>query len=121
MGRPPGAKTVRFGKAKEAREAISERLSEIVDGYLTLIKDAHAAESWDVAMRGYQFLLEHAPKDEDGTKVLDQSVNKEPAKVQGPTGPTIQIGIALSGPKPVPALPEATVEAEVIDTAPDSN
>src|SRR5256885_583045 len=106
MGRPPGSKTVYFSKVKEAREALRDKAVDLFTGYLTLIQTAQAAEEFQVAAEGYQFLMKHLPKDEAGLTLLDAPVDKQPTK-GGSVGPTIQIGIAL-GPRPeVKALPPA--------------
>lgn len=95
-----------FSKVKQAREALRERANEILDGYLELIKTAQAAEEFQVAAEGYQFLLKHMPKDEEGNLLLEPPIDKGPGGKTGPVGPTIQIGIALG---PRPTLPPADV------------
>lgn len=111
MARPPGSPTVYFSKVKQAREALREKALELFEGYMVLIKDAHAAQEFEVAADGYQFLMKHLPKDEEGLTLLDAPVDKI-TKELGPKGPTIQIGIAL-GPKVEPrALPPIDIEVD---------
>jgi hypothetical protein len=106
-----------FSKVKEARQALASKSLELFEQYQSLIKDAIAAQEFDVAQKGLQFLLEHLPKDEDGLTMLDRSVDaKQPVdSKKGPSGPTIQIGIALTAPKPQSALPEAVIDLEPLD------
>lgn len=113
MARPTGSKTVYFSKVKEAREALRDKAVELFTGYMALIQTAQAAEEFQVAAEGYQFLMKHLPKDEAGLTLLDSPVDKQVVKT-GSSGPTIQIGIAL-GPRPeVKALPPA-VDIDLIE------
>lgn len=104
-----------FSKVKEARAALAAKSLDLFEQYQTLIKDAIAAQEFEVAQKGLQFLLEHLPKDEDGTTLLDPSIDTKKVEAKGGGGPTIQIGIALGGKKESPALPAA----DVIDIEPD--
>jgi hypothetical protein len=109
MARPKGTKNVYFSSVKQAREAIREKAMELVEGYMSLIQTAQAAEEFQVAAEGYQFLMKHLPKDEEGNALLDAPIDKGATVKTGPTGPTIQIGIAL-GPQPAQkALPPVNV------------
>lgn len=109
MSRPKGSKTIYFSTVKEAREALAAKSLELFEQYQTLIKEAIAAQQFKVAQEGLQFLMEHLPKDEDGVRFLDPSVDNNVTGKSGPTGPTIQIGIALA-PKPeqksLPPIPK---------------
>jgi hypothetical protein len=115
MARPKGSKTVYFSSVKEARDALRAKAMELIDGYMDLITEARAAQELEVAAEGYQFLLKHLPKDEQGITLLDTAVDKVSKEAVGPKGPTIQIGIALGGIKPKELAPA------VIDVEPDSN
>jgi hypothetical protein len=110
-----------FTKVKIARELLREKSEEILADYLDVVAKARDAGEYEVAAKSLQWLIEHMPADEDGKGLVDVSVDKkQQAVVQGPTGPTIQIGIQVGGldkkqlpidkPKELPA-----VEAEVID------
>lgn len=117
MSRPIGSKTVYFSKVKEAREALAAKSLALFEMYETLIKDAIAAQEFDVAAKSLQFLLEHMPKDADGTSLLEAGVDRpRPEAEKGPKGPTIQIGIAFGAPQQK-ALPPAV---EVIDVTTDT-
>lgn len=106
---------------KEAREALADKALEVLEGYLSFIKDAHAAQEFEVANDAYQFLIRHMPKitvgELDGGMVepnIDKDVKgSRPEKDNKPVGPTIQIGIALGQKQ----LKEAAVE--VIDVTND--
>lgn len=109
MARPKGSKTVYFSKVKEAREAISAKALDLFNTYETLIKDAIAAQDFETASKGLQFLMEHMPKDEDGVSLLETSVDKVAKIEKGSSGPTIKIGIALGGVTAQKELPPAAI------------
>lgn len=103
-----------FPKVKEAREALAAKALELFDNYMNMIKEAQAAGDYEVANEGYQFLMSHMPKDEDGQTLLEPSVDAKKELAKGSAGPTIQIGIALgSKPKELP-------QAHVIEVDPDN-
>lgn len=105
-----------FSKAREAREALQEKAKLILALYLTNIKRAGKAGNHEVVQKSLEFLMEHFPADEEGTKLIDPSVDKTRSDSGGPTGPTIQIGFSLGGIKPRESLPPAATE--VIDVTP---
>jgi hypothetical protein len=102
-------KKIYFPKVKEARAVLAAKALEVFEGYMRLIQEAHAAQEFKVAQEGYQFLLTHMPRGE-GDGLIDSDVDNNPTGNNGPTGPTIQIGIALAPPKPKELAP-----VEVID------
>jgi hypothetical protein len=109
-------KRVYFSKVKEAREALASKSIELFDTYMVLIKEALAAQEFDVAQRGLQFLMEHIPKDEDGVTFLDPSIDKSDKTSKGPSGPVIKIGFALGGISPQKELPTAVIDVTPEET-----
>ena len=103
-----------FPRVREAREALAARALELFELQMQIARDALANGEFEQANKAVQFLMEHMPKDSEGNTLLDPSVDKVQVK-QGPTGPTIQIGIAL-GSKQIKALPSV----EVIDVTDDT-
>jgi hypothetical protein len=95
-----------FSSVRSAREALRERVHDVVDAYLLNAKAAAAAGEFESARQSFQWLLEHMPKDDDGVQVIDHSVDK-PKSEGKVAGPTINLGFALGGIKPVQGLPEA--------------
>jgi hypothetical protein len=107
------SKAAPFSRVREAREAIAAKALELFENYMKMIKKAEDADDFEVASKGYQFLIEHMPKDEDGKSILDPSIDhKGPTGKVGPVGPQIQIGIALTTPKALPPV-------DVIDVTDD--
>lgn len=107
MGRPKGSKTAYFSKVKEARAALAAKALDLFTMYERLIKDAIEAQDFDTAQKGLQYLLMHMPKDDDGTTLLEPSVDNTPSKEKGSSGPTIKIGVMLGGVNRPPELPPA--------------
>jgi hypothetical protein len=102
-----------FPKVKEAREAARARALEILDDFQSTIKLAVAAGDYESAMKSFQWLLEHLPADEDGTQVIDASVDAK-KQIEGPAGPQINIGFRISGvPDTEPARVTATAPAQI--------
>lgn len=114
MPRAKGTKTVYFSKVKEAREALKDKALELFEQYQSLIRDAIAAQDFETASKGLQFLMEHMPKDEDGVALLEPSVDKTPSQNKGNSGPTIKIGVMLGGVPKTPELPPA-IDVDVIE------
>lgn len=110
MGRIKGAKTIYFSKVKEAREKIASEALELYDMYKGLIRDAIASEDFETASKGLQFLMDHIPADNEGTRLLDPSVDKGPTTDKGNSGPVIRIGIALGGVTKIQELPPAIID-----------
>lgn len=111
-----GSKRVYFPKVKEAREALAQKALDLFEGYLKLIQEAQAAQKFEVAAKGYEFLMSHMPKDDDGVTMIDSNIDKGPSSGTGEGGLTVQIGIALATPKVKGALPPSSHdEGDVID------
>jgi hypothetical protein len=108
------SKAAPFSRVREAREAIAAKALELFEGYMKMIKKAEDADQFEVASKGYQFLIEHMPKDEEGRTLIDPSIDKGPTGKVGPVGPQIQIGIALTTPKALPPV-------EVIDVTDETS
>ena len=106
-----------FPKVKLAREALKERAAEILESYISLAAEARAAGEFDVAAEILWKLIDHIPE-EDGERMIDGSVDK-PKQVEGQTGPSIQIGIALGGTNQKQLPPQivnvSPIEIEAID------
>jgi hypothetical protein len=111
--RKDGLPYVQFPKAKEAREALRGKALVIFDLYIRLIENAMAAQDYETAEKALRFLQEHMPKDEDGTTMLDSSIDKKPDKASGPVGPTVNIGFAIGGVRQPQALPAPAVTVDV--------
>lgn len=95
-----------FSKVKEAREVLKERAREILDNYLATIQDARLAGDFETASKGFQWLMEHMPE-EEGSRMVDISIDK-PKQVEGSkAGPIVQIGFKLGGMEPA-------IEAQVV-------
>lgn len=109
MSRPIGSKTVYFSKVKEAREALKDKALDLFEQYQSLIRDAIAAQDFETASKGLQFLMEHMPKDDDGTTLLESSVDK-PKVIENKGGPTIQIGFSLGGINTPKELPPSVID-----------
>lgn len=107
-----GQKREYFPKVREAREALRERALALLDKYEIIIDSAIAKGDLEVAGEHVQWLLEHMPA-EEGERVIDPSAAKPKEVAAQNLGPQIQIGIALTSPKPK-ELPPSIIEAEVI-------
>jgi len=94
------------------------RAEEILNKYQRLIDQAAAAGDYETALRHMQHLIDHMPTDE-GTRLVDMSIDKAAQAETGPRGPTIQIvGINMGGVGNAPKqLPSPAVE--VIDVKPE--
>lgn len=110
-----------FWRVREARELLREHSAELVKMYLEAIQDAKANGESEVAIKAIQWLVEHMPADEDGTRIIDASVDKKVEIAEKDNRPTVQIGISLGGvnnPKQVAAAkspkPKA-INGEIID------
>lgn len=98
-----------FPKIKAARQLLAERMEELLNLQIDLIKDAAAKGDFESATKANQWLIEHAPA-EDGVRVIDASAAK-PKEALGPAGPTIQIALALGGmPKPKELPPVSVID-----------
>ena len=109
-----------FTKVKVARELLKEKSEEILKEYLDVVQKAKDSGDYETAAKALQWLIEHMPADEDGERMVAQSVDKKQEVVEKQTGPAIQIGIQVggAGQKALPvAKPKAlpAVTAEVVD------
>lgn len=107
-----------FGSVGIAREMLKERAQEILTDYIETAKAAREAGEFEAAGEMYWKLIEHMPADTPEERIVDTSVDKQQKQLEkGPTGPTINIGLALGGLPQPKALPAAK-HVEVIDVKP---
>lgn len=111
MAPPPTKNLVPFGsktlsKVKRVRDMIRNEAEEIYREYRQALKMAVAAGEYEAAIKGYMWLAGHTPADDDGVRMVDGDVDKQPVE-KGNSTPVIQIGFQLGG--ITRALPEATV------------
>lgn len=85
-----------FSKVREAREALKEKALEVYALQVRIIEEALAAQEFEVAAKANQWLIEHMPADDEGTRMVDPNVDK-PKTVEASSGPSIQIGVVLGG------------------------
>lgn len=109
-----------LSKVAIARQLLREKSEEMLKQYMLVIDEARASGDYETAMKGLQWLIEHAPADEAGERVVDVSVDKKQQVVdQGPVRAPIQIGIQVGGlgqhSLPNPKKPKELV-GEVIDS-----
>lgn len=103
-----------FPRVKEAREALRAKALELYEKHIALIDKAADEGKIEAALQASQWLIEHMPAGNDGERMIDASAAKVKEIASGPSGPTIQIGIALGpGIKPK-ELGSHVVDAEVI-------
>lgn len=110
-----------FSKVAIARDLLRQKAEEILNEYLDVVQKAKDAGNYEVAAESLQWLIEHMPSEEDGTRAIDTSVDKQQKQVEkADSGPRIQIGIQVGGTgklgaKAQKTLPEAT-DAEIIES-----
>ena len=110
-----------FTKVRVARELLKEKSEDILKEYLDVVQQAKVAGDYESAYKALQWLIEHMPADDDGSRLVEQSVDKKQEASQQQTGPAIQIGIAVGGLCPQRQIslkkPEElpTVTAEVVE------
>jgi len=107
-----------FTKVKVARELLRSKAEDIINEYMDVAAKAKDAGDYLTAAKALQWLIEHMPSEEDGTRIVDGSVDKQITPVQGDSRPTIQIGIQVGGsaPNQLPiAKPRELPKVEVID------
>lgn len=106
-----------FPKLRQARERLRERADEIITQMLETVTEAREAGDYKSAVAGLTWLLEHMPAAEDGTRVVDSSVDKQPKGLGEGKGPTIKIGLIGPQLKALPAAqPVIEVDGEVEDS-----
>lgn len=100
-GNPPTRHLVPFesrkalSKVKRVRDIIRAEAEDIYRDYRAALKLAVAAGQYEAALKGYAWLVGHAPADEEGVRMVDGDVDKQVGE-KGRTGPLIQIGIAVT-------------------------
>lgn len=107
-----------FSKVQVAKDLLREKAQEILTEYLDVVQKAKDAGDYETAAKSLQWLIEHMPADAAGERLVDQSVDKKQQIVdRGPTGPAIQIGIAVGGvgQKQLPAKKPDVVVTEIKD------
>ena len=86
-----------FSKVRYARELLREKSQELLEEYLDVVKHAKEAGDYETAAKALQWLIDHMPADEDGGRIVEQSVDKKQQVVEKQRGPEIKIGIAVGG------------------------
>lgn len=101
-----------FSKVRIARELLREKAEEIFAEYMDVLKLAKERGDHKVAMEGLQYLMDHMPSDDDGSRMVEPSVDKQQQQIQQDTRPSIQIGIQVGGVLPTAkkALPPIKTE-----------
>ena len=97
MGLPLKEQRVFFTKVKVARDLLRERADVLLQQYLNIVDMATAAGDYETAAKAMQWLMDHMPAEDDGTRIVDVSVDKKQQQVQPQALPQIQIGIAVGG------------------------
>lgn len=106
-----------FSKVRVAREVLRERAEELINEYLDIASKAKDSGDYQTAAKAMQWLIEHLPADEDGTRVVETGVDKQQQQVVQQAPPQVRVGIVVGGiggkqlPKPKPK----EITAEVID------
>lgn len=98
-----------FTKVRVARELLREKAEDILNEYLDVMKKASDAGDYETASKGYQWLIEHMPEDDEGKRMIDGHVDKA-KQIEAPSGPRVQIGIQVGGVQQPKALPVVTSE-----------
>jgi hypothetical protein len=107
-----------FSAVKRVKNKIREDAEAIYTEFRNALKMATAAGQYEAAIKGYTWLHSHIPADEDGTRVVDQDIDKPKQVDSGSKGPQIQIGIAMGVTPPTAVAPKA-LSAEVIELDPE--
>jgi hypothetical protein len=102
-----------FTKVKIARELLREKAEEILAQYFEVIESAKQAGDHETAGKMLMWLIEHMPADEEGSRLVDISVDKKQEITQKVDRPAIQIGIQVGGVPTQKQLPP--IKAEVVD------
>jgi len=89
-----------FTKVKIARELLREQADTILKDYLDVVSKARDAGEYETAAKALQWLIEHMPSEDDGTRILDTGIDKEVKPQQQDNRPAIQIGIQVGGVAP---------------------
>jgi len=103
-----------FPKVKAAREMLKARAIEIYEQLMQVTAMAAATQDYQTASANLKWLMEHIPADDDGTRVIDMSVDKPKIVEVGSNGPVVQFGFQIGGLNTPKELPPA----QVIDVTP---
>lgn len=107
-----------FSKVKVARDVLRARAEQIINEYMDIAAKAKDAGDYKTASKTLQWLIEHMPSDDEGTKVIDASVDKEKTVIASQAPPPVQIGIVVGGAAPkqiAKPKPKELPKVEVID------
>lgn len=106
-----------FTKVHVAREQLRARADEIITKYMEIAEEARAAGDFKTAIAALQWMAEHLPAEDDGTRLLDASVDvKQTDDRRKFDPPAIRIGIQVGG---IGAEQKALPKAEVVDAETD--
>lgn len=108
-----------FSRIKEARQALREKALDFLALYEENAKVAMAAGDHEVVMKSMQWILEHLPQDEDGTLMIDPSIDRPVPQNAMPAGPQINLGIAIGGVTRTAGELPPMAPADIIDVDPD--
>jgi hypothetical protein len=86
-----------FTKVKVARDLLRDQADVILRDYLDVVNKARDAGEYETAAKALQWLIEHMPSEDDGTRIIDTSVDKDMKPVVQEQRPAIQIGIQVGG------------------------
>lgn len=108
-----------FKRLREVREMLRQQAAELIAEYMVTAKEAREAGEFEAAGKMIWNLIEHMPAEEDGTKLVDVSVDKQPKIDNKKTDNRIQILLAPTAPM-VRQLPTKQVlDAEVTNADSD--
>ena len=108
-----------FSKVAIARQVLNEKAEELLNEYLDIVAKAKDAGDYETAAKAMQWLIDHMPADDDGGRLVEQSVDKKQQVVEkGPAGPAIQIGIQVGGTnqKALPIAKPSDITVETVDS-----
>jgi len=108
------AKELYFSKVRLAREAFRGKALELFDNYQTTVKLAIANQDYEVALKAIQWAIEHMPAEDDGTRMLDASIDKDKSGDAKPAGPQINIGFQLGGISGGPKALEPVIDIQTL-------
>lgn len=111
---PTTAKRPYFSRVKDARDAISAKALYNHRLYIKAIKLAMKQGKIEAALEALQWLQEHTPAAEDGTTMIDTSIDKQKPS-DSYTGPTINVGFALGGLTAKPEMKQLPTSIQEVD------
>lgn len=107
-------KTLAYTRLMEARNELQSKAKDLVDAYMKTVDAAIKKGEYEVALKAIQWALEHMPE-EDGVRVLENSVDKIKTESQGSGGPSVTISVPLGGYIGVGAQAPAQIEAPIVE------